>query len=130
LIDFPSFSPCTHQIVDLGCGWGSVTLFLAHKYPNSKITSTSNSNSQREFIMQQARERGFNNVRVITGDIAVYDLPEEDIGRFDRIISIEMFEHMKNYGLLLKKLATWLVPGGKLFGTFRLSKSCIVGRGS
>eukprot|EP01036_Dinobryon_divergens_P024114 gene24114-32531_t len=95
------------RIIDLGCGWGSVTLYLAQKYPNSKITSISNSNSQR---------RQLNNVAVFTGDIASFDLPEKDYyGKADRVISIEMFEHMKNYELLMKKVSNWIKPGGKLF---------------
>ncbi|CBN77985.1 conserved unknown protein [Ectocarpus siliculosus] len=103
------------KIVDLGCGWGSLTLFLAEKYPNASITSISNSASQKTYIDGQCRERGFGNVRVITGDINEFDLGEEDKGSFDRVMSIEMFEHMKNYKLLIAKISGWLSPGGKLF---------------
>jgi cyclopropane-fatty-acyl-phospholipid synthase len=81
------------SLIDLGCGWGSVTLFMAKKYPNMKITSISNSNSQREFIMSTAQKRGLPNVNVFTGDINTFDLPTEYHGKADRIISIEMFEH-------------------------------------
>lgn len=104
-------------LIDLGCGWGSVTLYMAQKYPNCTVTSISNSNSQREYIMATAKARGLNNVTVFTGDIAVFDLPQaEYYGKADRVISIEMFEHMKNYGLLMKKISNWLKPGtGKLF---------------
>ena len=101
-------------VVDLGCGWGSVTLYLAKRFPNCKIQSVSNSNSQREFIMGQAQARGLPNVTVHTGDIVAFDLPAMH-GWADRIITIEMFEHMKNYELLLEKVSKWLKPTGKLF---------------
>lgn len=103
------------SLVDLGCGWGSVTLYMAEKYPNCKVTSISNSNSQREFIMGTAAKRGLKNVNVFTGDIKEFDLPAEYKGHADRVISIEMFEHMKNYELLMAKVASWIKPGGKLF---------------
>lgn len=103
------------ELVDLGCGWGSVTLFMAKKYPNSRVTSISNSNSQREYIMRKAAEGGLKNIKVFTGDIADFDLPTQYYGKADRVISIEMFEHMKNYKLLMKKVSNWLKPGGKLF---------------
>jgi cyclopropane fatty-acyl-phospholipid synthase-like methyltransferase len=103
------------RLIDLGCGWGSVTLYMAAKYPNSQITSVSNSNSQREYIMSTAAQRGLKNVQVFTGDIKTFDLPEELHGKADRMISIEMFEHMKNYELLMKKISRWLKPGGKFF---------------
>jgi cyclopropane-fatty-acyl-phospholipid synthase len=103
------------KIIDLGCGWGSVTLYLAQKYPNSQITSISNSNSQREYILSTATKRGLKNVEVFTGDIATFDLPEEYHGQYDRVISIEMFEHMKNYQILFKKVANWLHSKGKIF---------------
>jgi len=103
------------SIVDLGCGWGSVTLFVAAKYPNARVTSISNSNSQREFIMSVAKQRGLSNIQVLTGDINVFDLPAALHGTADRVISIEMFEHMKNYQLLMEKVSRWLKPQGKLF---------------
>lgn len=103
------------KIVDLGCGWGSLTLFLAEKYPKAQITSISNSASQKAFIDGKCAEKGFKNVNVITGDINTFDLPNNMKGKFDRVCSIEMFEHMKNYKLLMKKVAGWLKSGGKLF---------------
>lgn len=85
------------SLIDLGCGWGSVSLYMAKKYPKSRITSISNSKSQKKFIMAQAEKRGLRNVQVLTGDINSFDLPAEMHGTAHRIISIEMFEHMKNY---------------------------------
>ena len=105
------------HIIDLGCGWGSVTLYMAAKFPNCKVTSISNSNSQREFIMSKASERGLTNITVHTGDIAssAFDLPKDEYyGVADRVISIEMFEHMKNYELLMEKISRWVKTGGKV----------------
>ena len=99
------------RILDLGCGWGSFTLWAAERFPGSQITAVSNSVGQREFIEAQAEARGLGNIRVITGDINHLELRE----RFDRIVSIEMFEHMRNYALLMNRLQGWLNPGGKLF---------------
>jgi cyclopropane-fatty-acyl-phospholipid synthase len=94
----------------------SVTLYLAEKYPNAEIISISNSNSQREFIMNIAQEKGFKNINIFTGDIASrkFDLPPQYLCKLDRMISIEMFEHMKNYGKLFEKISRWLKPGGKV----------------
>jgi cyclopropane-fatty-acyl-phospholipid synthase len=87
---------------------------MAQKYPNSKIYSLSNSNSQREYIMSTASKRGYQNVNVFTGDISTFDFPDELHGIADRVISIEMFEHMKNYKLLMEKVSSWLKVGGKV----------------
>ena len=102
------------RILDLGCGWGSLALWLAQQYPRSQVVALSNSAGQREFIEARARERGFTNLRVLTGNIAEFDMPA-GTGEFDRILSVEMFEHMRNYQALLAKLARWLKPDGKLF---------------
>lgn len=99
------------QVLDLGCGWGSLSLWIAEHYPECSVTSVSNSSSQREFIMGQARERGLNNIRVIVQDMN--DFVTED--RFDRIVSVEMFEHMHNYGELFNSISRWLAPDGKFF---------------
>lgn len=97
------------RILDLGCGWGSLSLWLAEHYPSCEIVGLSNSHGQRAWIMEQARQRGLPNVEIVTGDISEFDFPVEGvIAGFDRIISIEMFEHMKNYGALLAKLRRWL----------------------
>ena len=100
------------EILELGCGWGSLTLWLGEHFPNSHITAVSNSNSQREFILARCRERGLDNIRVITCDVNNLQLPR---AQFDRCISIEMFEHMRNYEILLARIASLLVPCGKLF---------------
>ena len=100
------------EILELGCGWGSLTLWMARHYPNARITAVSNSAPQRAFIEAQCRERGFANVRVITCDVNRLELPASD---FDRCVSVEMFEHMRNYATLLGRICSWLRPGGKLF---------------
>jgi cyclopropane-fatty-acyl-phospholipid synthase len=100
------------EILELGCGWGSLTLWLAERYPHARITAVSNSRPQRDFIEARCRERALANVRVLTEDVNRLDLPA---ARFDRVLSIEMFEHMRNYATLLARIARWLAPGGKLF---------------
>lgn len=100
------------RVLDLGCGWGSLTLYLAERFPRAQITAVSNSGSQRLHIEEQCRRRGLGNVRVVTCDLNRLDLAA---GAFDRVVSIEMFEHMKNYELLLRRIAGWLAPGGRLF---------------
>jgi len=99
------------SILELGCGWGSLTLFMAEKYQKSSITAVSNSRDQRKFIEQQCKDRGLENVHVITADMNDFSIDSS----FDRVVSIEMFEHMRNYELLLNKISGWLKPGGKLF---------------
>ncbi len=99
------------RILELGCGWGSLTLWMASKYPKSEITAVSNSSSQRQFIYEQARRRGLSNLRVITADMNKFE--SED--HFDRVVSVEMFEHMRNYRELFRRISTWLEPGGKFF---------------
>lgn len=99
------------DILELGCGWGSLTLWMAEKFPGARITAVSNSRPQREFILAQAARRGLRPPTVITAD--VNDLTLE--GRFDRVVSVEMFEHMKNYRTLLSRIASWLRPDGRLF---------------
>ena len=99
------------RILELGCGWGSLSLWMAEKYPAAQITAVSNSRTQKEHIDAQAARRGFKNLTIITADMNVFDITEE----FDRVVSVEMFEHMKNYQALLAKIACWLAPGGKLF---------------
>lgn len=100
------------DILELGCGWGSLTLWMAERYPNSRITAVSNSHSQRAYIEQVCRDRGLTNVKVITRD--VNDL-EFEAAAYDRCVSVEMFEHLRNYELLLARIGDWLRPGGALF---------------
>lgn len=100
-----------HTILELGCGWGSLTLFLAARFPASNIVAVSNSAPQREFILARARARGLTNVEVITADINGFDIGR----RFDRIVSVEMFEHVRNYPALFQRLARWLAPDGRVF---------------
>lgn len=100
------------KILELGCGWGSLTLWMAERYPNALITAVSNSRSQREHIEAQCRRRAIFNVTVITEDVNKLQL---DPSMFDRCVSIEMFEHMRNYDVLMERIAGWLKPGGKLF---------------
>ena len=100
------------RILDLGCGWGALSLFAAARWPSSRITAISNSHAQRAYILEEARRRGLANVDVITADVRTLALPA---GAFDRVVSVEMFEHMRNYELLLRRIARWLAPGGALF---------------
>ena len=99
------------RVLELGCGWGSLALELAARYPRSTIVGVSNSTSQRAFIEGQARRRGLGNVTIETADITHYT----PAGSFDRVVSVEMFEHVRNYQALLARIAGWLVPGGALF---------------
>jgi cyclopropane-fatty-acyl-phospholipid synthase len=99
------------DILELGCGWGSLTLWNAEHYPNARITAVSNSASQRRFIENRCRDLGYDNVRVITADMNHFSIDR----RFDRILSVEMFEHMRNWELLLARIDTWLKDGGRVF---------------
>ena len=101
------------QILELGCGWGSLTLWMAGHFPRARITAVSNSRTQKQFIDARAAERGLANVEVLTRDANVLEFPPER--RFDRVVSVEMFEHMRNYETLLGRIAGWLRPGGTLF---------------
>lgn len=99
------------NILELGCGWGSLTCFMAKRLPNARITAVSNSNDQRKFIQQRCSEHNLNNVEVITADMNDFNT----VKTFDRVVSIEMFEHMRNYRELLKRISTYLNDDGKLF---------------
>lgn len=101
------------RILELGCGWGSLTLWMAKEFPDSQITAVSNSRTQREHIEGQAKERGLTNVEIKTVNMISYE--GEGPAVFDRVVSVEMFEHMKNYDQLLQRVSTWLKPGGTLF---------------
>lgn len=100
------------DILELGCGWGSLTLWMAERFPGANITAVSNSSSQRLHIQSQCQARGLNNVQVLTRDVNQLELPTQS---FDRCVSVEMLEHMRNYGRLLHNIASWLRPQGLLF---------------
>ena len=99
------------KVLELGCGWGSLTLYLAAKFPKAKITGVSHSKTQREHILSQAKARGLKNVRILTQDMREFDIKET----FDRAVSVEMFEHMRNWQALFAKMDRWLKPGGTFF---------------
>ncbi|MCX9079354.1 MAG: cyclopropane-fatty-acyl-phospholipid synthase, partial [Candidatus Methanoperedens sp.] len=98
-------------ILDVGCGWGSLSLWIAQHYPNCQVQAVSNSRTQQAFIQQRAYERRLTNITAHVADIVEFDTDQ----RFDRVLSIEMFEHMKNYEQLMGKIAHWLKPQGRLF---------------
>ncbi len=109
---------CTHadlhdgqDILELGCGWGSLSLWMAAHYPAARITAVSNSQPQRLFIEAEAAKNGLGNIRVITADMNVFDPGLQ----FDRVVSVEMFEHMSNWNDLLSRVRGWIKPGGRLF---------------
>ena len=99
------------RILERGCGWGSLSLWMAEKYPGARITAVSNSRTQKEHIDAEAARRRLGNLTIVTADINVFDSDS----KFDRVVSVEMFEHMKNYQILMERIARWLAPGGKLF---------------
>ncbi len=99
------------RILELGCGWGSLSLYMAEHFPHSQIVSVSNSSSQKEFIDTQTAARGLHNLQVITADMNSF----EAHGKFDRVVSVEMFEHMRNYEALLSRITSWMQPDAKLF---------------
>ena len=99
------------EILDLGCGWGSLTFWLAERYPAARVLAVSNSRTQQTFIREEAARRGLENVDGALADVNTFE-PKR---RFDRVLSVEMLEHARNYELLLERIASWLAPGGKLF---------------
>ena len=99
------------SILDLGCGWGSFSLYAAARFPHSRVTGLSNSRTQREFILAEAARRNLHNLEIHTCDINAFDTTE----RFQRVVSVEMFEHMRNYSQLLEHIHGWTLPGATLF---------------
>ncbi len=99
------------RILELGCGWGSLSLYLAQQLPHSDIVGVSNSHSQREFIETHSALLGLKNLTILTADVNRFEAP----GRFDRVVSVEMFEHMRNYELLFARVAAWMKPQAKCF---------------
>ena len=108
------------SILDLGCGWGSLSLWIAEQYPNCKVHSVSNSQPQGEHIRLVAHQRGLKNIQVITRDMNDF-LPEET---YDRVVSVEMFEHMRNYRELFGRISQWLNSDGKFFMHIFCHRSC------
>jgi cyclopropane-fatty-acyl-phospholipid synthase len=98
-------------ILEIGCGWGSLTLWMASKYPHAKIQAISNSHSQRRHILAQAEQRGLNNITIETADISAFTTDKT----FDRVVSVECFEHLRNHAELFRRISTWLKPNGQLF---------------
>jgi cyclopropane-fatty-acyl-phospholipid synthase len=101
------------NVLELGCGWGSLTMYLAARFPRATITAVSNSASQRTYIQAECARRGLGNVTVLTADMNHFEPPAP--GSYDRVVSVEMFEHMRNYEQLLGRISRWLAPAGKLF---------------
>jgi cyclopropane-fatty-acyl-phospholipid synthase len=100
------------QILELGCGWGSLTLWMAQRFPRARITAVSNSRTQKRFIDARAGVLGLKNLEIITSDMNQLSFPGTG---FDRVVSVEMFEHMRNYETLMQRISSWLKPGGTLF---------------
>jgi cyclopropane-fatty-acyl-phospholipid synthase len=103
------------KILDLGCGWGAFSLFAAARFPDSSITGVSNSNTQKQFIEAEAARRSITNLRIITADMNAFSIRHTGAEKFDRVVSIEMFEHMRNYEMLLERINALMNPDGKLF---------------
>jgi len=99
------------RILELGCGWGSLSLWMAARFPGARITALSNSRNQRDYILAQAAQRGLSNLTVITADLVGFATSE----RFDRVVSVECFEHLRNYRELFRRIASWLADDGRLF---------------
>ena len=99
------------KILELGCGWGSLSLWMAERYPESQITAVSNSTPQREYIQSRMEARNLNNLRIITADMNEFSIDEQ----FDRVVSVEMFEHMRNWPRLLERISRWMKPEARLF---------------
>ncbi len=99
------------DVLELGCGWGSLSLYMAEHFPGSQITAVSNSATQKAFIDQKIQEKGFGNLNIITADMNNFAIDRQ----FDRVVSVEMFEHMRNWGALLSRIKNWLKADGRLF---------------
>lgn len=108
------------RVLDLGCGWGSLSLWIAERYPGSRVLSVSNSASQRAWIEARAAERGLANISVLTEDMNRFTTDR----RFDRVVSVEMFEHMRNYRALFGRVADWLEPDGRFFMHIFCHRAC------
>ena len=109
------------RILELGCGWGSMSLWMAAHFPASRITVVSNSRTQKQYIDGEAARRGLTNLEVVTCDMNQLELPQ---GEFDRVVSVEMFEHMRNYETLMGRIAGWMKPGATLFVHIFTHRDC------
>jgi cyclopropane-fatty-acyl-phospholipid synthase len=109
------------SVLDLGCGWGSLSLWIAERYPACRVLALSNSKLQREFILSRCGWRGIDNVEVVTADVNAF-APER---RFDRVVSVEMFEHVRNHELLLRRISSWLEQEGRLFVHHFAHRECM-----
>jgi cyclopropane-fatty-acyl-phospholipid synthase len=103
------------RILELGAGWGSLSLFMAERFPDSSITTVSNSRTQKHHIDTEAARRGLTNLTVVTADVGSFEPAGFDTAPFDRVVSVEMFEHVRNHRELLRRISTWLRPGGTCF---------------
>jgi len=99
------------KILDLGCGWGALAMWIASRYPSASVTAVTNSRLQRDFILGAAAHAGISNLDIVHADVQDY----QPAGRFDRVLSVEMFEHVRNYEVLLSRIARWLEDDGRLF---------------
>ena len=99
------------EILDLGCGWGALSLWIGENYPRCRVLAVSNSGPQREFIREACKKKGIASIEVITADVNGFQTDRT----FDRVVSVEMFEHMRNFEVLMSRIASWLEPQGKLF---------------
>jgi cyclopropane-fatty-acyl-phospholipid synthase len=99
------------KILELGCGWGSLSLWMAEHYPDSQITAVSNSAAQRKFIETKIAKRHLPNLNVLTADMNDFSIDQQ----FDRVVSVEMFEHMRNWPLLLERISRWMRPTARFF---------------
>lgn len=99
------------SVLDLGCGWGSLSLWIAAQYPDCRITAVSNSHRQRQHLVAEAKRRGLHNINVLTCDMNVFEPP----ATYDRILSVEMLEHMRNYERLFARISSWLESDGRFF---------------
>src|SRR5439155_307652 len=99
------------QVLDLGCGWGALSLFIAERYPGARVLAASNSVRQREWIEAGRERMGLRGLEVLTADVNAFS-PQR---RFDRVVSVEMFEHMRNWAALLARVRAWIAPGGSAF---------------
>jgi cyclopropane-fatty-acyl-phospholipid synthase len=103
------------SILELGCGWGSLSLWMAARFPAAEILAVSNSASQRAFIEGQAQARGLRNLRVVTCDFNAFGEDGSLDRRFDRVVSVEMFEHLRNWPRAFRKVSGWLRDDGRFF---------------